>query len=107
MNGPYPKGSCFESIGPTEWSWETGRMKRGKKYKVAVPFVDADGHEHRNGEEWEFVASMFSRLDDRLTLCVRFESDDLWQIPLVERPEAQQHLIEGFRDFVIECNDKT
>lgn len=103
MNGPYGKGTCFDTIAPSEWSWETNRMKRGRKYRVIVPFVDADGDEHCVAEEWEFVASMFSRLDDELTLCVRSGLDEEWRIPLMWKPEAQQIVIEGFRNYVIEC----
>jgi hypothetical protein len=102
MNGPYSTGGCCESAAPFEWSWEKNRMNRGRKYRVVLPFVDADGDVHPVGEEWEFAASMFSRLDDQLTLCVRYRPDEEWRIPLLWTPESQQSVIEGFSDHVME-----
>jgi hypothetical protein len=63
-------------------------------------FVDADGDSHSVGEEWVFLMSMFDRMHDVLTLCVKSTSEDEWQIPLTWDPDAQQAIIQAFSDHV-------
>jgi hypothetical protein len=46
-----------------------------------------------------FFTSMFSRFEDKLTLCVRLESGDEWRIPLIWTPAAQQEIIESFTKY--------
>lgn len=104
MKGPYPAGTLDCSFVPSEWAWETNRMKRSQKYRITKSFLDADGDEHAIGEEWEFLASTFSRLDDELTLCVRFWSRDEWRIPLIWKPDAQQDIVEHFLDYVVKIS---
>jgi hypothetical protein len=100
MQGPHMPGA-HEPLGlPSQWDWETGRLIRGQRYHVIKSFVDADGDRHSPGEEWVFVGSMFSRLDDLLTLVVRSDSGEEWLVPLFWTHDAQREIIEHFGQYV-------
>jgi hypothetical protein len=103
MNGPYTAGTCKNPIPPSQWDWEKKRLSRGQRYRVTKTFLDADGDLHEVGEEWLFIACMFSRFDDELIVCVQLQSNDEWKVPLIWRPEAQQEIIENFLDYVALC----
>ena len=98
MQGPFPPGThadIFE-IG----DWEERTMFRGQRHLVTEPFVDADGDLHAADEEWVFLASMFSPLDDLLLIAVRKEGPEEWRILLHWTAEAQQNIIEHFAEHV-------
>lgn len=99
MQGPYKIGSIGSRVPPSGWDWERTHLVRGERYRVIKPFVDADGNDHPPGEEWQFLSSMFSKFNDLLILCVRFQSGD-WKIPLEWTPDKQQHVIEGWQEYV-------
>lgn len=98
MVGPHPPGT-FKPTVPKS-AWETGRVVRGKRYRVIRTFKDGDGDEHPVGEDWVFLMEMFNRFDDEVNLCVQSPSGEEWRIPLVWRPEAQQEIIEDFARYV-------
>ena len=94
MNGPYRADTGAIPITASQGDWETRRLIRQQCYCVIKPFLDSDGDQHQVGEEWIFVYSMFSRLDDELTIRIRTDLDEEWEIPLIWKPEAQQGIIE-------------
>ena len=75
-------------------------MVRGGQYRVINTFVDAYGHSHAVGEHWEFIATMFSKFDDELTLCVRTSDGKEWTISLRWLPGLQEKIIEHFSEYV-------
>jgi hypothetical protein len=99
MLGPQPVGSFSNITVPS--SWEEGRLVRGMRYRVNREFVDFDGDRHSVGEEWSFVASIFSPHDDLLLIGVRLMSGDEWKIHLHWTPETQQEVIENFLQYVV------
>lgn len=57
--------------------WEQRYLVRGQNYCVRIPFVDADGVCRSAGEEWTFIGSSFSALEDEYTLCVRLKTGQI------------------------------
>jgi len=100
MNGPHDPGTHENPLSPSDWTWEKHRLIRGRPYRVAKSFIDADEDQHQIVEEWVFVSSMFSRYDGELTLCVRPQSGSEWIIPLRENLDAQLEVIENFLQYV-------
>ena len=101
MQGPYPIGSHAGVVAIEPGAWEERRLTRGKRYRVVRDFADADGTQHRTGEEWHFIASMFSPYDDELMLVVRNDDDSEWRMFLHWKPESQQDVIENFAQYTI------
>ncbi|MDA0659333.1 MAG: hypothetical protein O2931_13135 [Planctomycetota bacterium] len=106
MNGPHKSGTFKSDCLPSELAWETQFLKRGRTYTVTKWFVDADNDAHAVGEEWTFIASMFSRFDDELTLCVRFATCEEWTIPLLWNTDSQADVIENFSGYVCEVSSR-
>jgi len=63
--------------------------------------VDSDGDEHRVGEEWTFVGTLFSKFDDELTICIRRDSGEEWMIPLIWKKGMQQEVIERWQEYLM------
>ncbi len=101
MQGPYEAGSIDSHIPPSAESWESRHgLIREKRYRVMKDFIDLDGDNHPSGEEWLFVAGLFSKFDDEITICIRRDGNDDWKIPLSWNAEQQQHVIENIADYV-------
>lgn len=101
MQGPYKTGSLGGHTPPTSDSWESRHgLIRGKKYRVTKDFVDLDGDIHRAGEEWLFVAGLFSKFDDEITICIHQEGNEDWKIPLSLDSKKQGLVIENIQDYV-------
>lgn len=75
-------------------------LEAGRSYSVLRSFVDADGDEHRAGESWRLLGSMFSKFDDLVTLCVTLRDGSQCEVPLIWRPEAQGQLVEKFSEYL-------
>ncbi len=103
MQGPQPVGSFGSITVPS--AWENCRLVRGRPYRVIKEFVDFDGDVHPVGEEWSFVASIFSPYDDLLLVGVRMLSGDEWKILLHWKPNAQQEIIENFVQYIAPVSD--
>ena len=71
MHGPLVPEDVVIVESPESVEWEMQFMLRRHRYRVITPFADADGDCHPAGEEWTFVGSAFSRLDDELIFFVR------------------------------------
>jgi hypothetical protein len=100
MQGPYLTGSHAEVATVSPGAWEENRIFRGRRYCVVKDFRDADGELHAVGEEWRFIASMFSPYDDELMLVICKDDDREWRIILRWTPDAQQQVIENFQHHV-------
>jgi hypothetical protein len=101
MDGPFALGTFDDSGAPSEFDWDSGRMERNQNYRVVRSFVDAQGDEHKVGEEWQFLMSTFAPFMDELSLCVRSASQEEWRIPLINRTEKHKDVIERFeKDYV-------
>ncbi len=98
MQGPQPTGT-FNGL--SEFSpWEDGKLSRGTRYRVIKEFIDFDGDVHPIGEEWAFVASIFSPYDELLLIGVRLPSGEEWKILLSATAEAQHAVIENILRYV-------
>ena len=75
----------------------------GNPYQVCNSFVDAAGDEHKVGENWLLVGSMFSKFDDLVTLCVSLKDGSQHELPLSWRRGEQGHVIESFSQFLIQA----
>jgi hypothetical protein len=106
MQGPFPFGSHTGVVALEPGAWEERRLIRGKRYRVVCGFAEADGTQHRAGEKWRFIASMFSPHDDELMLVVRDDGDSEWRIFLRWKPEAQQDVIENFSQYAVLIDSK-
>lgn len=101
MNGPFTIGTHGIFPGrPTAWDWETGRLWRGKRYRVSNSFVDAEGDQHLAGEEWLFIGTMFSPHDEMMILCVKTDNNEEGRLPLLWMEDAQLHIIENIHQYV-------
>lgn len=99
MQGPFPPGTHSRISEIT--AWESSKLARGKRYRVQKPFTDANGDLHATGESWQFIASMFSPLDDELLIAVRRDDATEWRILLRWLPDAEPAVIEKFADYVV------
>lgn len=98
MKGPFPRGTH-----KITWvdSWEQRRgLVRGQWYRVLRPFADRDGDQHVSGEEWKFVAAMFSPIEQALMICVGDQRGEEWRIILQWSEDRHQDVIEHFNEFV-------
>jgi hypothetical protein len=98
MQGPLPDGSFSQISERTHW--EESRLVRGKRYRVTKAFVDSDGDLHPQGEEWVFVASIFSPYDDEMLIGVRLTSGEEWQFILRTRLRDQNQVKQNFLQYV-------
>ena len=98
MQGPLPNGSFRGMTQPPHW--EEGRLLRGKKYRVIKEFVDFEGDIHPVGEEWVFVASMFSHYDELLLIGIRDSSGVEWKFHLEASPSDQHQVMRSFLEYV-------
>ncbi len=105
MGGPFPRGTYLRCPGPNLRLERC--LTRGRRYRVAEPFVDADGDAHRTDEHWFFLGTKYSHYDDLLIVFVADNEWREWEIELLRGPSDQaevgEHLsryftpIEGFR----------
>ena len=77
-------------------------MKRGHRYRVTKTFVDVDGDEHPEGEQWEFIMSMFDRQTDHVTFCLRSKTGEEWELVLHWADKPHADIISTFSDYVTE-----
>jgi len=96
MIGPYKQGEHASLPEPSSLDWESGRLIRNNKYAVVQAFTDFDGSLHCAGECWVFLGTLFSKFEDRLTICVKKEDGTEWRIPLCWKRVQQESIIEEF-----------
>lgn len=102
MRGPYETGATASPVPASSDSWEQRHgLLRGRDYRVAKAFVDADGDTHSIGEQWSFVCGMFSKFDNEITICARRRDGGDWKIPLVWDRESQQDIIENIEAYIV------
>ena len=106
MQGPFPRGTHNGLYPVGHWEGQCSGLIRGEWYRIVRPFVDADGDLHPVGEEWLFIASMFSPHDDELLIAVRKNAGDEWRILLHWTPEHQQDVAEHFSQYVAQKGQK-
>ncbi|HVR06579.1 MAG TPA: hypothetical protein VMW75_00905 [Thermoanaerobaculia bacterium] len=100
MKGPFDLGTLGTPLPPpSPGSWERNRLFRGRRYRVTKPFLDSDGDEHKMGEEWEFLGTLFSKFDDELTICVKRDDGREWAIPLVWKKGRQWQVLENWNYY--------
>ncbi len=102
MQGPFAAGTFRSSITPSADSWEARHgLIRGRRYRVIKSFSDNDGNIHTAGEEWYFMSVLFSKFDNELTVCVRFDNGEDWMIPFLWEQRKQQEVIENIQHYIV------
>jgi hypothetical protein len=101
MQGPYSAGTHNGVVQLPPDPWEERNLVRGMRYRVNKGFTDNDGQLHSEGEEWIFVASMFSIHDDVMMVVIRGSKGDEWRILLDWQPNGQQDIIENICEYVV------
>lgn len=83
-------------------SWTSSKfpLSPGCRFRVTRLFTDADGHVHNPGEEWILLGMRFSKFDDELVLGVSKGDMEEWAVPMLWKPDKQQHIIENVAAFV-------
>jgi len=77
-------------------------LTAGQAYRVIKSFVDFDDMVHPVGETWTYEGTNFLPYDDGLTLHVLIDNKAVvYRLQL--RKEAQEDIIENFKDYVKPC----
>lgn len=101
MQGPFEQGTHNLVFQPSVWSWEFGRMERGRWYRIRRAFQDADGHEHHVGDTMRFIYQMFDRQHNITILCIEKPDKREWEIPLAgSRDDAQEDVLDSYLDYL-------
>ena len=81
------------------------QLTRGKRYRVAKPFVDAEGTLHDERETWYFLGSGFNRHDDELILFLASDSRLEWKLALGSRTESQSDIHDALGKYFVAIDD--
>ncbi len=101
MKGPCKIDEIITVTPPSPDSWEVRHgLTRNVRYRVKKDFFDSDKNIHAAGEEWIFVAGMYSKFDGDMTICIRLDDESEWKISLNWDNPMQGEIIENIENYI-------
>ncbi len=70
-------------------------LECGRRYRVAIAFVDFDRERHEVGDEWVYLGTNFAPHDDGRSLFISLDGEHEWHIRMRDTPDEQGPILDA------------